>query len=41
MKELRRMEYLADLADTLAMLQEEKDAIAALGGRSGEQAPSL
>lgn len=38
MKELRRMEYLADLADTLAMLQEEKDAIAALGEEAGNGA---
>ena len=38
MKELRRMEYLADLADTLAILQEEKDAIAALGEEAGNGA---
>ncbi len=38
MKELRRMEYLADLAETLATLQEEKDAIAALGEEAGNGA---
>ncbi len=38
MKEFRRMEYLADLADTLAALPEEKNAIAALGEEAGNGA---